>query len=770
MINTNKGNALRKTALAMSLAAIPSLPVAAQEGSSDGSGKSSFRIEEVRVTARKIEESLQDTPVAVSAFGEQDIERLNPQDLRDIGAYAPNVSVGSIPGFNAAAIAIRGVSTGDIPSSFDPAVTVAVDGFYYGHAQTSLLDMFDLQQIEILRGPQGTLFGKNTIGGVVNVTSKRPTGEWGVEGEVSVGNYSHVEAKAAVDIPFIEDVLAGRFAFMSTQNDGYYTNTVDGEDIGGKDVQTFRGRFLFTPTDSFEALLSFEWEEDRSDTPPVINTSTAQDPNGYYGSDLFYFLGYPGRGTGGPLAQPLGDPFDTGLVSRYEHVDGFADYTSSTGHFFDIEGVYLNMSWDVLGGTITSITGKRSVDSDLYNDYLGENVPVYATMRSVYRDTFSQELRFASNISNVFDYQVGVYFQNNELDYINHTSLGSGHPFSGILWPAAGLLQTGDGGQETDTFAVFGEANYHLTEKWGLTLGARYTEEEKDFNLRPIGVPESGRVVTDNDWDSVTYRLGTDYRLNDEIMLYATFSTGFKSGGFNEQATSPATAALSFDEEEADAFEVGMKSDLFDGRLRLNVAAFYTEYEGLQLDSVVPVEGSAIGQESTITNAGSSTVQGVEIEATARVTEYLTLQGTLGYLDAEYDEFDCDLDRNPANGNEDCTVLDVKRTPEVTASGGITFDQPVADLGSLSYNLNFTYTDSYYNDVFNSVGSEHEDVFLLNGSITLYEAGERYRIGIFGRNLTDEEYQTSGLGVANLWSFSTYGAPRTYGLELGFNF
>jgi len=551
---------------------------------------------------------------------------------------------------------------------------------------------------------------------------------------------------------------------------GFYENTLNGEDIGGKDVVAFRGRLQFTPTDSFDALFSFEIEEDESDTPPVLNTSTGEDPNGYYGSDLFYVFGYPGRGVGGSLGRPLGDPFETGLVPRTDHVEGFGSHTGSTGHFFDIAGAYLNMNWDVGRGTITSITGWRKVDSDLYNDYVGENVPIYATMRSVYRDTYSQELRFASDFSDVLDFQGGVYFQKNELEYINNTSLGSGHPFSGIAWPAEGLLQTGDGGQTTDTWAVFGEANYHINDRLGFTLGARYSYEEKDFELRPIGIPEELRVNEKNDWDQITFRVGADYRLSDDVMLYSTLSTGSKSGGFNEQATTPATAALSFDEEEADAFEVGLKSDLFGGRLRFNAAAFMTEYSGLQLDSVIPVPESEIGQESVITNAGESTVYGLELEAVGRITEQLTLRGTVGFLDAEYDEFSCDLDRNPENGNEDCTVLDVKRTPDLTASGGITWDQPVLGRGSFEYNLSFTYTDAYYNDIFNRVGSEHEEVVLVNGSITFFEVDERYRIGVFARNILDEEYQAAGLGVANLWGFSTYGAPRTIGLTVGFNF
>ena len=227
---------------------------------------------------------------------------------------------------------------------------------------------------------------------------------------------------------------------------------------------------------------------------------------------------------------------------------------------------------------------------------------------------------------------------------------------------------------------------------------------------------------------------------------------------------------LSFDEETSDAFELGLKSDLLDGRMRLNLAAFYTEYRGLQLEAVIPVADSPIGQETVLTNAGASTSQGVELEVMVRLTEFLTIQGSLGYLDAKYDEFNCDLDRNPANGNEDCSVLEVKRTPDATASGGITYDQPIMDAGRISFNLNFTYTDSYFSGVFNSASSVHEKVTLLNGSVMFYQSDDRYRIGVFARNILDEEYQTTGLGVANLWGTSAYGSPRTFGLEIGFNF
>ena len=313
---------------------------------------------------------------------------------------------------------------------------------------------------------------------------------------------------------------------------------------------------------------------------------------------------------------------------------------------------------------------------------------------------------------------------------------------------------------------MLGEGPYGLTERLRLTFGARYSDEEKDFNLRTIGFPEAARVVQSDSWSDTTWRLGLDYRFNDNMLGYFTYSTGFKSGGYNEQATSPATAVLSFDPEEADSFEVGLKSDFLDDSLRLNLAAFYVEYTDLQLDSVIPVPGSPIGQETVITNAGEVTSYGLEAELLWQATERFTIDAMLGYLDSEYDTFACNLDGDATNGNEDCSVLDVKRSPEGQAGLGATYEIPFGQGSGVLLNGRVNYTDAFFNDIFNTVGSEHEDVTLVNASVTFHNADDQVRVALYGRNLTDEEYQTSGLGVANLWTFSIYGKPRTYGIEV----
>ncbi|MEH6585758.1 MAG: TonB-dependent receptor [Halioglobus sp.] len=724
-------------------------------------------LEEITVTARQRTENLQGVPVAVTVMDESMIQKTFAQNLGEMGAYAPNVTIGTVPGFNAASIAIRGVSTGDIPSTFDPAVTVAVDGFYLGHYQASLLDMFDIQQVEILRGPQGTLFGKNTIGGVINVTTKRPSGEFGVQAKARVGNEGRQDIMAGIDFPIVDDVLAARIAVQQFNFDGFYENTYDGSDAGGQDLFAARAKLLWTPTDTFEALLSFEYIEDDSDTPMVVNTTT-DDKAFYFGAGAPY-PAYPGRGSGGPANLPLGDPFKTGLVPPENHTPGFAESKNTDGHQEDVDGIYLTLNWDLMGGTLTSISGYRGVDSDYYNDYVGEPAAIYATIRSIYRDTYSQEIRFAGNTDNL-DYVVGGYYQQNDMDYENYTSLGPDHPFAGLapVIPVGGGLTDADGSQEATSYAIFGEGSYAISDAMSFTAGIRYSDEEKDFELSPLFFPTEARVERSDSWDDITYRLGVDYQMSDETMIYASFSTGFKSGGFNEQAGTLVSAATGFDPEEAESFEVGMKSDFLDNTLRLNIAAFYVEYTDLQVDSVVPIPG--VGQESIVTNAGEVTSYGIEADLMWLATDNLTIDGTLGLLDAEYDEFDCNRSGVPGSPDEDCTDFDVKRTPDATGSLGATYSFGLSKGGAMDLNVNATYTDSFYNDIINSDSSEHEEVTLLNASVSYFSANEKFRLALFGRNLTDEEYQTSGLSVANLWNFSTYGNPLTYGVELEFNF
>lgn len=758
-----------------------SIPAVSQE-----SGTDEGRLEEIVVEARRIQESLQSTPVAVSAFNETTLDRMFATDLSEVANFAPNVSVNAIPGFRAATIAIRGVSTGDIPSSFDPAVSVVVDGFVFGHAQTSLLDMFDIEQIEILRGPQGTLFGKNTIGGVVNVRTKRPGDEFGLEGVLTAGNFGRIDGKVAIDVPLVEGVLGGRLVLLSRNSKGDVKNLIDGSRLNGDDILALRGKLNFTPSDKFEAMLTVEYEKDRSDTPPVINTTIQSD--GVYGGDLFFdpnailglppgtLFAYPGRGV--PGGQPLGDPHETSLVGPESHLgpNGLGTMPND-GHHFDIFGLYLNASYEISDTTdLTWVTGYRSVEANLYNDYVGEAVPIYSTLRGTDRETWSQELRLSSDFSESMSFVGGVYYQQNDLAYYNYTSLGSGHPF----FAPAGLFLTADGTQETKAWAAFGELNYTINDRLRAFAGIRYTDEKKDFFLRPLGFPAGSGIGDSNSWDDVTYRVGMDYQISNDVLAYASFSTGFKSGGFNEQAGTY-TAIGPFDEEKAKSFEVGLKSDLMEDRLRLNLAAFRVKYDDLQLDSVVPEPSSPVGQESRVTNAGKSTVWGLEAELTALVAEGFMLNASIGYLDAEYDEYACLLGNpaarpagfdlvDPVLNLYDCTFLQPKRTPKWTLGASADYEWAVGDVGMMGVNVSVSSSSKYYNDTLNSLSGTSEKRALMNASVRLVDAGDRWKVSAFVLNLTDRDYRSSGLAIANLWGMSTYGPPRTWGVELGAKF
>lgn len=745
------------------------------------------QLQEITVTARQVKESLQDVPVAVTAIGEAQLDRTFAKDLRDLGAYSPNVQIGTVPGFNAASIAIRGVSTGDIPSTFDPAVSVALDGFYLGHFQGSLLDVFDIEQVQILRGPQGTLFGKNTIGGVVLVSSKKPTGKLDLETKVRVGNYGRHDFMAAADLPIVQDKLSARIALEKFNSDGFFKNAADNNrSFGGQDLLAGRGKLLWTPNDDFDAMLALEFGRDRSDTPPIINTSTPNDPNGYYGSDVLAlpaFIPLCCRGT----LSPLGNPFYTAQLPIDNAVPGLAAQKNTKGHWEDTKGLYLTTHWRVADGEMTAIVGSRKVDSDYYNDYIASTIAGYETIRSTYRKTTSAEVRFAANLTSQINYVAGVFYQDNKVNYENQTGLGSlltgGAPLCEcndfvITSPdgSRSAAVSGNGGQVTKSYALFGEANYKFTDATRLTAGVRWSKDKKDFNLRPIGAAfalaaDNNAVISvdkSQSWSDTTFRVGLDHKFAPDVLGYLTFSTGFKSGGYNEQATTLSSAALSFNPEKATSVELGAKTELLNRRLRLNTALFWVKYKDLQLDSVVEVPVAPF-QESVITNAGKSTSYGLEIEANALVTDKLSIDGTFGYLHAKYDQYSCDLPGDTVSGNVDCSALTVKRAPKYQGSLGATYSLPVS-FGAVNFNSNWTYTDKFYNDILDSEASAHEAVGLLNASAELVGPEKKWRASVYGRNLTNKYYQASGLGVARLWSFSTYGAPRTYGLELDYKF
>jgi iron complex outermembrane receptor protein len=724
-----------------------------------------FALEEITVTARRVEESLQETPVAVTAFSSETIDRRFALDLRGLAGEIPNVVITNVPGFNAASIGIRGQSTGDIILTFEPAVAVVVDDFVLAHVQTQLFDMFDIERIEVLRGPQGTLFGKNTVGGVVNVITKRPDDELSAELRLGYGNFDTFTARGALNVP-ITDNLFMRTAVSYLRGDGYYRqakfNFVDNEPgdnrpLGGPKSVTARTKLLWQPGVDTNIMLTYELLRDRGATPPSVN----ETPEGF----LFDVVGFPGIQTTG------GSPFDTGTTLCEGDADDPDCVGTLNGHRIDVDGVYLraeHMFPDF--GEIVLVGGYRRAKSILPSDYTGENAFLFVSTRDDVREQYSAEVRFSSDFSDRLKLTVGGMYWGQTLD-------ASATSFLGFLRFLGDDTATTDPNQSTanykvDSYAIFGEADYQVVNNFHVLFGARYTSETKDFSVRPQ-VRRS--VIATGFWpefsDSATFsrptiRAGYRWEISDTINHYFTYSQGYKSGGYNEQAMT-ATSALPFAEETADSFELGFKTETPDRTLRFNAAGFYVKYNDLQRDAVVPFTDPITGlpgQETRTTNAGSAEVYGIELEAAAAPVQGLTLGAAFGWQRAKYLEFFTDIDGS--GENVDASFLKLRNVPEITATVNASYEFPPQPWGQVTLNTDVNYQSEFESVTLNADRTQGEARTLVGASATWVSASDMFQVTVFGRNLLNEVYRVSGNSVAGLFNFTNYAPPRTYGLEL----
>jgi iron complex outermembrane receptor protein len=730
-------------------------------------------LEDIVVTARRVRESLQDTPVAVTAFSSAAIERKFATDIRALAGDVPNVVITNVPGFNAASIGIRGQSTGDIILTFEPAVGVVVDDFVLAHVQTQLFDLFDIDRIEVLRGPQGTLFGKNTVGGVVNVITKRPEKTFGAEMRLGYSSFNTKDVKAAINIP-LADNLFFRAAGSFQESDGYYrltkTNTVDfipmdmparGQRWGGTRYFSGRAKLLWEPGPDTNVLFTYEMLRDRGDSPPSVNES----PAGF----LFDVLGFPG------IQTTKGSPFDTGTTLCRGNANAATCPGTLNGHRINVDGGYVRVEHNMQDiGSLTVVGGYRKVKSSLPSDYTGESAYLFVSTRDDTRDQYSLEARFSSDFSDKLKFTVGSMYWGQKLDANATSFLG----FLRFLGDPTALtdpnISTAD--YKVDSYAAFGEAEYKVSDPFSVFLGGRYTKEKKTFSVRPQvrrSIVQGGFWPEFSDkasFSKPTFRAGYRWEITDGVNNYFTYSQGYKSGGYNEQAMS-ATSARPFREETADSFEFGLKTETADRRLRFNLAAFYVKYDDLQRDAVVPFIDPITGlpgQETRTTNAGKAEVYGLELEASAVPVDGLTLGASLGYQKAKYLEFFTDIDGNGTN--DDASNLKLRNVPKWTANASANYAFPPTDWGQVSLNADVNYQAEYESVTLNAPFTQGEARTLVGASIQWADPTERYRVSVFTRNLLDETYRVSANSVAGLFNFTNYAPPRSFGIELGVKF
>ncbi len=733
-------------------------------------------LETIMSTARKREEPLQSTPVSSTVLSGEKLQMTYHNDLKTLAFPAPNVNIAFVSSFaNAISIAIRGVSTSDIDSTIDPPVALFVDGVYLPRPVATSLDLFDVESIEILRGPQGTLFGRNTSAGAIQIRTKRPTDEFGITGRIRVGEYGRIDVAAAINVPIVEGKVAARIAVMSQNMDGYFRSSIDDSKLGAEDILSIRPIIQFTPSDTFDLTIIGEYHRNKGEPIPQVN----QSPGGRLLCLLHGFCG-----------TEIGEADDY-VVPSSAILPGGSRGAPAIG-LIDVEtfGITVEANWDVGPGVITSISNYREMDDLFLYDPDGTVYPMFWVDRDQPHEQVSSELRFASTAWDSFDFVAGIYYFRQKYELTRNTFLAIPAPE-----PVTHLLSLTS--QVHNSFSIFGEGNIHITDKLTIIIGGRWTTEKKNFHQEAFGpFPNTGPQFDDErKWNNFGPKAGFEYQWNDDMMTYFTYQRGFKSGGFNGRCGQTSSCTTPFDPEIVDGFELGLKAEFFDRKVRTNLALFWNEYKDIQRTVIVPLLGAANPQETVTQNAASSTIRGIELEVTALLVEGLQFDFSLGYLDAQYNEFCADVngsaffDMAPTSGcngdvvqvnnlddpggaalylvDEDLSDFTVARAPKVNLMFGLTYEFPVGNMGNIVMNGRVTYTSKLFTD--ESERSQRRSVTLVDASITYEDADGRYRISVFGKNLTGELYANSRTLVPPLFDTRAVNAPRRWGVEIGFD-
>ncbi|MEH6590692.1 MAG: TonB-dependent receptor [Halioglobus sp.] len=731
----------------------------------------SAMLEEIIVTARKMYEPLQTVPVAVSAFTGETIDNLVMRDIREMEGFIPNLVIDSVSVSPAgASIYIRGVGTQEVERSFDPAVGVIVDGVPLSFVNGSMANTFDYSSIEVLRGPQGTLFGRNTTGGVININRTTPTGELGLKYELTGGNDDRVDFNGVLNFPIISEKLAGKLGYATQQDGGLREN--DGERVGDADNEEITATLLWTPADSFEALFTYVNYEDKNDGVLLQNITSLNLDNPVNPAPEV-----PCVLPEVVFGQTCGDD-----------VDDLEEFTQDWYNPIDFQSdsYSLSMNWETSIGTITSITGYQEVDEEVKTDFDGTSLNFFHANRLQQSEQTSTELRFASNeeVSENIDFVVGLFWLEDEYQLEQRTSIGA---FGG---PADAVFQNPFADHQRETWSVFGEVHFALGEKWNLTLGGRYTDEEKELTSEgsvggaafagflpdggddlyvfgtPIFIPTSAAYGKE-DWQEFTPKVGVDYSVNDDVMTYLSYSEGFRSGGFNGRNNEPDNIGP-FDPEFVENYELGMKGDFADNTVRLNLAAFYLDYSDKQEEVIEPDDFG--GSNTVVRNASTVNSMGVEAEFTWVANQNFQLNASLGWLDSEYDDFVADITGDGiVTDNSD---LELRRAPEWNGSVNGIYTVQLGP-GSLTAFLGYRYTDEYWVEIRNDARGLIEDRGVWDATVS-YEWGwsddRVVKITAFGRDLTDEVGNNSAVIIPGTIAFGAIAGGTEYGLQISGNF
>ena len=716
----------------------------AQAGDENSQNAGLFFIEEVVVTATKRETTVMEVPASVTAFTPEQLEERKIEGVLDLNVNVPSFNSGVYNG--QVFTTIRGVGFIQAQGVADPSVAQHVDGIYLSRTASLRGAYFDLESVEVLRGPQGTLYGRNSTGGSVNLVTKKPTEEFEGRFGVLYGDYDRTQITGLVSGPITETVL-GRLSFIyDNRDEGYTENLLPSfDDIDDEEIKSIRGALRFLPSDALTIDVSVQYEEREGS----IATRTLSAPSGavwpIYGDALFTH-----------------EPHET--YSDFNGSDSREDWIAT-----------LAVDWALSDNvTLISKTGYVKNDWNQFSD--GDGTGSFAVNQDTgyQSDTWSQELNLRASLMNgSLDLLSGVYLYRDELEWFNFLPLNFIDDLFGLP-PFTSIIST-RAEQETDAYGLFVDATYHVSDDWRIYGGVRSSEEEKDISIEALQVvPVCGFGLPisrhNNDWEDISFRVGAQHDLSEQATIYAQYSQGFRSGGFDVSSCND-----DYDQENVEAFEVGYKTTFADGRVALRSSAFYYEYEDLQLSQIV-------GLQVNIDNAAKSTVWGIELETQFYITDQLQISVNYSHLDATYDDYeDCDTLLFFGNCSaaaiaggfavfEDVSGNPLNRAPENSIGVIADYVFPLENGGELGVSAQWTWTDDIQYRPFDRKEDAQEAYAISNLFVTFTPSGDsNLRLRGFVKNLTDEEYIMALISVPASVSFNrathNWAPPRTWGLE-----
>jgi iron complex outermembrane receptor protein len=789
----------------------------------------SAQIEEVIVTAQKIEELAQEVPVSVTAFSAEELSRRSVFDVADLEQFTPGLySTGGGTGGSGQQgnYFIRGVGQGEFTAAQDPGVATYVDGVYIGRTGGANFRLLDIERVEVLRGPQGTLFGRNAVGGAISVITADPTGEVGGKALVRGGSRDRIDGELLLDFPLVENVLNGKLSVLWHNQDGYTKSVIDNRTFGDVDMKAARLKLHWLLSDTFDAMFNFD-VSDSSGTTNGAFLFNANEKNGRYFGGLLN-IAFPNEFAMARIGAPPG----TGISSEisadprlsYQSIDPIDDV--------EIWGASATLTWDFDAYQIKSITAYRELDQSVANDYDASRFTYYDQLLSTIQDQFSQELQISGLAHDSrLQWLGGLFYYTETADQNNAITQGA----PPVRFSPGGVVSNQAFTSGTDSYAAFAQLTFDLTQQWAVTGGVRYSHEEKDFvyhavrdntagtsvfvtgGVLPPGVaapaaslfgdvlpvtagaggfpfaPGSscstalislipnlpfgpfrcvapGLVMipipdVSDSWNAWTGRAAIEYKSSDEVLLYASWSRGFKSGGSNPRPLTAADA-VPFDPETVDQFEIGIKSDWFDNRLRANFAGYYSDYQDLQALVVPIVPPGAPPRFFVTTNVGDADLYGIEAELLAAPTDALLLNLAVTWAETEISSLTPEAQSGTALqvGNE------LAGRPDLLISAGAQYTWPVGGQGDFTLRADYYYHGKSY---FNAENTVTEDAYeLVNLRATFRTADGRWAFSGYGRNIFDELYLTGRQDVVNQLGtdFGWYGEPEEWGIEASYFF